>query len=49
MDDVKEIIKLNPTTVVFKEAGFADDNVKMNAEYTLRHYLGEDQIKVLCI
>ena len=49
MDDVKEIIKLNPTTVVFKESGFADDNVKMNAEYTLRHYLGEDQIKVLCI
>ena len=49
MDDIKEIIKLNPTTVVFKESGFADDNVKMNAEYTLRHYLGEDQIKVLCI
>ena len=48
-DDVMAIIKLKPSVVVFKEAGFKDDNEKMNADYTLKHYLGEGDIKVLCI
>lgn len=49
LDDITEIIKLKPSVVVFKESGFENDNVKMNAEYTLQHYLGENDIKVLCI
>ena len=48
-DDVMAIIKLKPSVAVFKEAGFKDDNEKMNADYTLKHYLGEGDIKVLCI
>ena len=48
-DDVMAIVKLKPSVVVFKEAGFKDDNEKMNADYTLKHYLGEGDIKVLCI
>ena len=48
-DDVMAIIKLKPSVVVFKEAGFKDDNEKMNADYTLKRYIGEGEIKVLCI
>jgi len=48
--DIKELIRLSPSVVVFDENCFAgDDNLKQNTEYTLKHYLGDDEIKVLCI
>lgn len=46
MVDVTEIAKLNPHCVVFKEDGFADDNEKINATYTLERFKVE---KILCI
>lgn len=46
MDDVTEIAKLNPHCVVFKEDGFANDNEKINATYTLERFKVE---KILCI
>lgn len=52
MEDITEIIKLRPSVVVFKESGFEDDNAKINAEYTIKHYLDpkdEQLVKVLCI
>lgn len=34
-NDIKEIGKLQPTDVIFNEAGFKDDNAKINAVYNL--------------
>jgi adenine-specific DNA-methyltransferase len=44
LDDVKEIGKLKPRNVIFKESGFANDNDKINAAYTLEK-LGVEEIK----
>ncbi|MCD4827444.1 MAG: site-specific DNA-methyltransferase [Acholeplasmataceae bacterium] len=44
LDDVKEIGKLKPHNVIFKESGFANDNDKINATYTLEK-LGVEEIK----
>lgn len=44
--DYIEIGKLQPQCVVFKESGFADDNVKMNATYTLER-LGVKDVKCI--
>jgi adenine-specific DNA-methyltransferase len=46
MDDITEIGKRKPHSVIFKESGFKDDNVKMNALYTLDR-LGVEDIKSL--
>jgi adenine-specific DNA-methyltransferase len=46
MDDITEIGKRKPHSVIFKESGFKDDNVKMNALYTLER-LGVEDIKSL--
>lgn len=35
-NDIKEIVKLKPQVVVFLESAFANDNDKINAEYTLK-------------
>ena len=43
-DDVKEIGKLKPNNVIFLESGFRDDNVKMNAVYTLEK-MGVSEVK----
>lgn len=43
-DDVKEIGKLKPRNVILKESGFANDNDKINASYTLEK-LGVEEIK----
>lgn len=40
--DVTAIGNLSPRVVVFKEAGFNDDNDKINAEYNLKKYGVED-------
>ncbi len=44
LEDVKEIGKLKPRNVIFKESGFANDNDKINATYTLEK-LGVEEIK----
>jgi len=44
LDDVKEIGKLKPRNVIFKESGFNNDNDKINATYTLEK-LGVEEIK----
>ena len=44
--DIREICKLEPRVVVFKEDGFKDDNAKINAEYNLKKSGVED---VKCI
>jgi adenine-specific DNA-methyltransferase len=46
MDDITEIGKRKLHSVIFKESGFKDDNVKMNALYTLER-LGVEDIKSL--
>ncbi len=46
MNDVEDVAKLKPNCVVFKEAGFKDDNEKLNATYTLERCKVE---KILCI
>jgi adenine-specific DNA-methyltransferase len=46
MDDITEIGKRKPQSVIFKESGFKDDNMKMNALYTLER-LGVEDIKSL--
>ena len=46
MADVTEIAKQHPKCVVFKEIGLADDNVKINATYTLER-LGVEDIKCI--
>lgn len=46
LGDVSEIAKQKPRCVVFKESGLADDNVKMNATYTLER-LGVEDIKCI--
>ena len=46
MDDVTAIAMQHPKCVVFKEAGLADDNVKINATYTLER-LGVEDIKCI--
>jgi adenine-specific DNA-methyltransferase len=46
MEDITEIGKRKPHSVIFKESGFKDDNVKMNALYTLER-LGVEDIKSL--
>ncbi len=46
MDDITEIGKRKPHSVIFKESGFKDDNVKINALYTLER-LGVEDIKSL--
>ena len=45
-DDVKDIGELSPKTVIFNEAGFRDDNEKINAVYNLEKAGVED---VKCI
>lgn len=35
-EDVKAIGELSPKTVIFKESGFKNDNVKINAVYNLQ-------------
>jgi adenine-specific DNA-methyltransferase len=44
LDDVKEIGKLKPRNVIFKESGFTNDNDKINATYTLEK-LGVEEVK----
>lgn len=44
IDDVKEIGKLKPHNVIFKESGFKNDNDKINAIYTLER-LGVEEVK----
>ena len=44
--DVMEIANLKPHCVVFKEQGFADDNEKINATYTLER-LGVEDVKCI--
>jgi adenine-specific DNA-methyltransferase len=46
VDDITEIGKRKPHSVIIKESGFKDDNVKMNALYTLER-LGVEDIKSL--
>ena len=45
-EDVKAIGELSPRTVIFNEAGFMDDNSKINAVYNLEKAGVED---VKCI
>ena len=45
-EDVKAIAELSPRTVIFNEAGFLDDNSKINAVYNLEKVGVED---VKCI
>lgn len=45
-EDIKAIAQLQPKTVIFNEAGFKDDNDKINAEYNLQKAGVED---VKCI
>ena len=45
-NDVIEIAKHNPHCVVFKEKGFEDDNVKINATYTLER-MGVEDVKCI--
>ena len=45
-EDVKAIAELSPRTVIFNEAGFMDDNSKINAVYNLEKAGVED---VKCI
>ncbi|PKK98621.1 MAG: site-specific DNA-methyltransferase [Tenericutes bacterium HGW-Tenericutes-2] len=44
LEDVKEIGKLKPCNVIFKESGFRNDNDKINATYTLEK-LGVEEVK----
>ncbi|OJU14202.1 MAG: hypothetical protein BGN88_14120 [Clostridiales bacterium 43-6] len=44
LEDVKEIGKLKPRNVIFKESGFRNDNDKINATYTLEK-LGVEEVK----
>jgi adenine-specific DNA-methyltransferase len=44
--DIKEIIKLSPKNIIFNDAGFKDDNVKLNSELTLKNH-GVEDIKSL--
>ena len=44
--DIEEIIKLKPKNVIFNDAGFENDNVKINAELTLKNH-GVEDIKSL--
>lgn len=44
--DIEAIIKLKPKNVIFNDAGFENDNVKINAELTLKNY-GVEDIKSL--
>ncbi len=44
--DIKEIIKLSPKNIIFNDAGFKDDNIKLNAELTLKNH-GVEDIKSL--
>ena len=41
--DINAIGELSPRVVVFKEAGFKDDNQKINAEYNLKKAGVEDE------
>ena len=45
-DDINDIAKLSPRTVVFKESGFKNDNDKINAEYNLEK-AGVEDIKCI--
>ena len=44
--DIEEICKLEPKVVIFKDGGFKDDNVKLNAEYNL-HKAGVEDVKCI--
>ncbi len=44
--DIKEIIKLSPKNIILNDAGFKDDNIKLNAELTLKNH-GVEDIKSL--
>lgn len=45
-EDVKDIGELSPRTVIFNEAGFRDDNEKINATYNLKQ-CGVEDIKCI--
>ena len=45
-EDVKAIGELSPKTVIFNEAGFRDDNEKINATYNLKQ-CGVEDIKCI--
>ena len=45
-EDVKAIGELSPRTVIFNEAGFNNDNDKINAVYNLEH-AGVEDIKCI--
>ena len=45
-EDVKAIADLKPKSVIFNEAGFKDDNAKINAEYNLQK-AGVEDIKCI--
>jgi adenine-specific DNA-methyltransferase len=44
--DIEAIIQLKPKNVIFNDAGFENDNVKINAELTLKNH-GVEDIKSL--
>lgn len=46
INDVAEIAKQKPHCVVFKEKGFENDNIKINATYTLER-LGVEDVKCI--
>lgn len=46
INDITEIAKQKPHCVVFKEKGFEDDNIKINATYTLER-LGVEDVKCI--
>lgn len=45
---VKEIGKLNPTIIIFKDSGFKDENAKVNALQELKK-IGIDEEKIKSI
>ena len=45
-EDIKAICELSPKTVIFNEAGFRDDNEKINATYNLKQ-CGVEDIKCI--
>ncbi len=46
LEDVTAIANLKPTSVVFKESGFKNDNIKLNSTHTLQR-LGVEDIKCI--
>lgn len=46
LEDVKEIGQLGYAHVIFNDKGFLDDNVKLNAEYTLKNMGVEEVVSI---